>query len=65
LESQFPDDARVLEQIASTLADEGATLQAIPYYEKLAKITKDDYRRVVFGVEAAQLKIKADKRDQD
>jgi tetratricopeptide (TPR) repeat protein len=64
LESQFPDDARVLEQIASTLADEGATLQAIPYYEKLAKITKDDYRRVVFGVEAAQLKIKADKRDQ-
>ena len=64
LEALFPEDARVLEQIAVTLADEGAFAQAIPRYEKLASITKDDYRRVVFAVEAAQLKVKTDKRDR-
>src|SRR5437763_15476353 len=37
LEQAFPDDTRVQEQIAATLAEEGQLDQALPRYEKLAQ----------------------------
>ena len=58
LERLFPGDAGVQEQIAATLAEEGQADQALPRYESLAKLVKDDYRRTVFLVEAAELKVK-------
>ena len=63
LESLFPEDPRVLEQIAATLADEGQAAQALPRYEKLATLVDDDYRRVVYEVAAAELRIKSGRRD--
>ncbi|MEQ1824309.1 MAG: DUF1583 domain-containing protein [Pirellula sp.] len=63
LETLFPDDPRVLEQIAVTLAEEGGHALALPRYERLAKLVKDDYRRVLFRVEAAGLKVKTNQRD--
>jgi len=42
LESLFPDDPRVLEQIAVTLAEEGDAVEALSRYERLAKLVKDD-----------------------
>lgn len=63
LESLFPDDARVLEQIAITLAEEGQPALALPKYEKLATLVNDDYRRVMYEVAAAELQIKTGKRD--
>ena len=64
LEKLFPDDARVQEQIAITMVEEGEYDLALPRYENLAKIVKDDYRRVTFNIEAAELKIRLNKRDE-
>ena len=64
LESLFPDDPRVQEQIAVTLVEEGEYKLALPRYEKLATMVKDDYRRVVFRIEAAELKIRDGQRDE-
>ncbi|MDB5386665.1 MAG: tetratricopeptide repeat protein, partial [Planctomycetaceae bacterium] len=58
LEKLFPKDVRVQEQIAVTLAEEGQTALALPRYEKLIQLTKDDYRKSVFRMEAAELKVK-------
>src|SRR5439155_9575173 len=58
LERLFPGDARVQEQIATSLAQEGQAAEALPRYEALAKSTKDDYRRTVYRMEAAELKVK-------
>ena len=58
LEKLFPGDARVQEQIALTLVEEGQSAEALPRYEALAKTTTDDYRRTVYRMEAAELKIK-------
>ncbi|MCA9010598.1 MAG: tetratricopeptide repeat protein, partial [Planctomycetaceae bacterium] len=63
LESLFPDDPRVLEQIAVTLAEEGDNAQALSRYERLAKLVKDDYRRTMCLIEAAELKIKSGRKD--
>ncbi|MCA9047323.1 MAG: tetratricopeptide repeat protein, partial [Planctomycetaceae bacterium] len=64
LESLFPDDPRVLEQIAVTLAEEGQAAEALPKYQKLAELVRDDYRRVVYLVSAAELTIKTGKREE-
>ncbi|MCI0457302.1 MAG: tetratricopeptide repeat protein, partial [Gemmataceae bacterium] len=58
LEQYFPDDPRVQEQIASTLAEEGQLEQALPRFEKLAKEIKDRYRQSTFRIEAAELKVR-------
>src|SRR4051812_28517086 len=58
LEKLFPGDARVQEQIALTLVEEGQSAEALPRYEALAKTTTDDYRRTVYRMEAAELKVK-------
>ncbi len=63
LEDLFPDDPRVLEQIAVTLAEEGQPALALSRYEKLAELVRDDYRRVMFQVTAAELQIKAGQRE--
>ena len=64
LEQLFPDDARVQEQIAITMVEEGEYKLALPRYEKLATMVKDDYRRVTFNIEAAELKIRLNQRDE-
>ncbi|MCU0707928.1 MAG: tetratricopeptide repeat protein, partial [Pirellula sp.] len=58
LEELYPDDARVLEQIAVTLAEESQLAEALPRYEKLAATSKDDYRRTTFAIAAAELVVK-------
>lgn len=64
LEADFPNDARVQEQIAVSLLEEGRFDQALPRYESLAKQVKDDYRRTVYSVQAAELKIKLGQREE-
>src|SRR5438876_497846 len=64
LERAFPDDARVQEQIASTLAEEGQLDQALPRYEKLARTAKDPYRQTTFRMEAAELKVRLKRTTQ-
>lgn len=63
LEKLFPDDPRVLEQIAVTLAEEGQPALALPRYQKLASLVRDEYRRVVYQMSAAELTIKTGQRD--
>lgn len=63
LEKEFPDDLRVLEQIAGVVSEEGDFESAIPRLEKLAQLVKDDYRRTVFRVQSASLRLKANQRD--
>jgi tetratricopeptide (TPR) repeat protein len=58
LEQLFPDDHRVQEQIASTLAEEGQYDQALPRYEKLARAARDPYQKATFRMEAAELKVR-------
>lgn len=63
LEALFPDDPRVLEQIAVTLAEEGNNAAALERYERLTKLVKDDYRRTMSQIEVAELKIKSGQKD--
>jgi tetratricopeptide (TPR) repeat protein len=61
LEKLFPDDARVQEQIATTLVEEGQFDQALPRLIKLAAATEDKYRQTSFRIDAAELKVKLKK----
>lgn len=63
-EKSFPGDARVQEQIAVTLVEEGQFEQALPRYESLIKSAKDEYRRSTFQIEAAELKVKLKKSSE-
>ncbi len=58
LEKLFPDDLRVQEQIATTLVEEGQHEQALPRYELLVKKTQDEYRKALFKIETAELKVR-------
>jgi tetratricopeptide (TPR) repeat protein len=58
LEKLYPDDARVQDQIASTLVEEGDYAQALPRLEKLAKATDDKYRQATLRMDIADLKVK-------
>jgi len=62
LERLFPNDARVQEQIAVTLVEEGQHAEALPRYEALAKATTDDYRRTVYRMDVAELNLKLNRR---
>jgi tetratricopeptide (TPR) repeat protein len=64
LEAAFPDDLRVQEQIALTLAEEGQFDLALPRYEKLVKAVKDPYRQSTFRIEVAELKVRLKKSPQ-
>ena len=61
LEKQFPNDARVQEQIATTLLEESEFASALPRFESLAKTTKDRYRQSLFQMEAAEIKVRLGK----
>jgi tetratricopeptide (TPR) repeat protein len=58
LEKLYPDDARVQEQIATTLTEEGQLAQALPRVEKLAAQTDDKYRQAALKMDAADLKVR-------
>ncbi len=64
LEKLFPNDARVQEQIAATLVEEGQPALALPRYEALIGMTKDDYRKSSYRIEAAELKVKLNKSQE-
>ncbi|WP_373650417.1 DUF1583 domain-containing protein [Schlesneria sp. DSM 10557] len=64
LEKQFPNDARVQEQIATTLLEENQFESALPRFQALAKMTKDKYRQSLFEMEAAELKVKLGKASE-
>ena len=61
LEKAFPDDPRVQEQIAHALADESQDAPALARFEALAKSARDQFRRVQFALEAAELKVRLGK----
>ncbi len=58
LEELFPGDVLVKEQIAATMVEEGQFADALSRYQSLATLTKDDYRRSVYQIEAADLLVK-------
>lgn len=58
LEANFPNDLRVLMQIATIQNQEGAYQDALPRYERLIPLTKDVFQRIQFRSEAAQLRIR-------
>ncbi len=58
LEALFPNDARVQEQIATALAEEGQTQQALPRFELLARKVTDPFRQVQLAMQAADLKVR-------
>jgi len=62
LEALFPDDPRVAEQVASTLAEDGKLEPALSRYEAMAKSARDPSRKVRFRAEAADLKVKLGRR---
>lgn len=64
LEKQFPNDARVQEQIATTLLEENEFAAALPRFENLAKTSKDKYRQSQFQMEAAEIKVRLGKSDE-
>jgi tetratricopeptide (TPR) repeat protein len=64
LEEQFPNDARVQEQIAATLVEENDFDAALPRYERLALSTTDKSRRSQFQVEAAEIKARLGRTDE-
>ncbi len=64
LDKLFPDDQRVLEQIATVLIEEGQFAQALPRLESLAKISTDAYRKVSLQMEAADLKVRLGQSDK-
>lgn len=63
LESLFSNDPPVPEQIAVTLAEDGDNAAALERYERLVKLVKNDYRRIMYQIEVAELKIKSGQKD--
>ncbi|MBL8850714.1 MAG: tetratricopeptide repeat protein, partial [Planctomycetaceae bacterium] len=63
LESLFPEDPRVLEQIAVTLTEEGEYAAALERYERLVGLVEDEYRQTTFRMQVAELKIRENRRD--
>ncbi len=64
LEELFPGDVQVREQIASILAEEGATEAALDRYTALAATVKDRFWQVELAIRAAQLKVQLGKTDE-
>ena len=64
METMFPDDLRVLEQIAITQKQEGTLKEALTKFERLTGMTKDAYQRTQFRIEASQLQIQLSERDK-
>jgi tetratricopeptide (TPR) repeat protein len=63
LEAQFPGDSQVQEEIARTLAEEGALEAALERYTALSAKLKDRFRQIEMAIRAAQLKAQLGKTD--
>ncbi len=63
LERQFPNDPRVQEQIAQALVDEGQVELALPRFEKLATLGKDQYKQTRHRIQAAEIKSRLGKKE--
>jgi tetratricopeptide (TPR) repeat protein len=63
METFFPGDSQVQEQIAIVLAEEGDSEEALKRFEALAKSNKDRFRQLEMAVRAAQLKETVGRRD--
>jgi tetratricopeptide (TPR) repeat protein len=63
LETLFPNDPRVQEQIAAALAEENQAAVALPRYEALAKKAVDPFRQVQLAIQAADLKVMLGRSD--
>ncbi len=61
LETLFPGDTRVQEQIAQTLAEENGPAAALPRFEALSKKATDPFRQVQLAMSAADLKVRLGK----
>ncbi len=64
MEDMFPDDLRVLEQIANIQKQEGGFQDALRKYERLIDLTKDAYQRTQLRIEATQLQIQLGEREK-
>jgi tetratricopeptide (TPR) repeat protein len=64
LETQFPNDPQVQEEIARILAEEGALAAAIERYAALSKSSTDRFRQVEMAIRAAQLKAQLGKKEE-
>ena len=64
LETLFPNDPRVQEQIASALAEENQPASALPRFEALAKKATDPFRQVQLAMQAADLKVRLGRSDE-
>ncbi len=58
LETLFPKDLHVLEQIASIQNQEGDYRNALPRYERLTVLAKEPTQRIQYRIETAQLHIR-------
>ena len=63
MESQFPEDLRVKEQIAAILLEEGDLEAAVVRYEQLATLHRDLYQKTQYSITAADLKLQLGRRD--
>ncbi len=64
MEKAFPDDQRVQEQIATTLADENDHAGALERFEKLAAKATDAYRKVQYQIRVGELKLRLGRNDE-
>jgi len=64
MEAMFPNDLRVLEQIATVQKQEGSYQDALQKVERLIALAKDVYIRTQFRIEATQLQIQLGERDK-
>lgn len=63
LETLFPDDTQVLEEIAYITAEEGDYEHALKRYQKLAADATEPYRRVQYDMQAGKMLIRLNKSD--
>ncbi|MBL8810316.1 MAG: tetratricopeptide repeat protein, partial [Planctomycetaceae bacterium] len=63
LEAEQPDDARVLEMIASVSLEDGDIQNALQRYEALAEKTTDEYKQTQFRLKAATLQLRLGNRE--
>ena len=64
MESQFPNDLRVKEQIATTLFEEGDLEGAVVRFAELSEMHRDPYLKTQNAVTAAELKLQLGRRDE-
>ena len=64
MESQFPNDLRLKEQIATTLFDEGDLEAAVVRFAELSKLHRDPYQKTQNAITAADLKLQLGRQEE-